>query len=407
MKAQHIFLFLVVSLLALSFLHSPGTDDVEFWMKWIANLESHGVVSGYRANCQMYPPLSPVILFIAAQVSRLFRIDVFTGFKLSLVMFLLLTSALFLAWTKDLFLTAMVQLTLILNSTALAYLDIYFAPTLLLSLWALKARRLSWFTILFSVTCLMKWQPIIIAPVILLYILNVKGIGDWRKIEFKNLMRSTFLPLLAVSALVLLVFGREPIWAFRRALDGDPYLSGNALNFSWVLTHLLRMSYPHVFGGLVDGQAKLIVTEDLRIRGLPTVLFCALYIMVLIAFLRRNKTFRNFILYSLTAYLAYFIFNAGVHENYLFIPSIVAAVLCWMDRNHLATFAFWSVASNVNLFIFYGGGDGNAPPFSRVAGVDIALLLSILNVLFFTISFVTVIRENTETVLEISVSPTE
>jgi len=388
---QHVLLFVLVSLMALSLLRSPGASDVVVWIEWLHNTDTRGIVAGYEAGHEMYPPLSSVILFIVAKVSRLFQVDVFLGFKLSVAAFLLLTSFAFFKWTGSLLITTLLQLVLILNSTVLGYIDIYFAPALVLSLWALQARNLPLFTVLFSTACLIKWQPIIIAPFALIYILNVKGIDDWKQIDFKGLTKSVLLPLLLLLLVILSIFGLEPVRAFGRALAEDD-LSGGGLNFNWVLTHLLHTFSPETFGGFIEGHWGVILTRDLRVIALPMLMFFASYAVTSVALLRREKTFENVILYSLIGYLAYFTFNTGVHENHLFVASILVAVLLWIDRNYLLTFVIWSLAANINLFIFYGV-DGKGLSFSRVVGLDVAVLFSVLNVLLFIMFFAAAIRK--------------
>jgi hypothetical protein len=81
-----------------------------------------------------------------------------------------------------------------------------------------------------------------------------------------------------------------------------------------------------------------------------------------------------------------------VHENHLFLAAILSAVLFWEDGRYLSTFVIWSLASNVNLIVFYGIS-GTGLSFSRVIGVDVALLFSILNMLLFAASFSATLRD--------------
>ncbi|NWJ98794.1 MAG: hypothetical protein HXX20_23880, partial [Chloroflexi bacterium] len=162
-----------VSLLAWSFLPSPGAEDVRYWLAWLQAVDSRGIVPAYKTIEWLdYPPLIFLIFFGVAKLATLFQIQLFLGLKLSLFAFLIITTLVFLAWTRNLWLATLLQLALLLNAMALVYVDIYFAPTLLLSLWALKARKLCLFTLVFSTTCLIKWQPVILAPFILVYLLE-------------------------------------------------------------------------------------------------------------------------------------------------------------------------------------------------------------------------------------------
>jgi hypothetical protein len=395
-----------VSLLTLNFLPSPGAEDVRYWLTWMQEVDNKGIVPAYKAITLLdYPPLIFLIFFGVAKLAALFHLEMFFCLKLSLLAFLLSTALIFFTWTKNLGLAALVQLALLLNSLALVYVDIYFAPTLLLSLWALKARKLGWFTLLFSITCLIKWQPIIVAPFILLQLAEprLRNIPTGQPTErhpttqpterhpttqlteqhpTRLLLGRVVLPLLVIVGLVWFIFGVEFWMAFRRAIS-DPVLSGKALNFNWVLTHLLQMVYPDAFGRLVEGRAT-IIQSDLRILLIPKLLFYPVYALVLYAFLRQTKTFENLLLYALAGYLAYFTFNTGVHQNHLFLALLLAALLAWLKRQHL--FAICTLVANLNLFVFYGL-DGKGYPFFGMVELDLAFPLALLNVLLFVVFF--------------------
>jgi hypothetical protein len=384
---QATFIAPLLILITASFLHSPGTNDVGIRMRWAENADTYGVVAGFAANKADYPPLTSVILLCAVRASRSLGISAFDAVKLSIFLFLVLTSFVFWLWTKNFLVTTMLYLSLLLNSVALVYTDVYFAPALILSMKAIKERKLAWFTTFFSVACLTKWQPIILAPFIAVYILDIKQITLWRQIDFKKISRSGLLPAIAILFLTLLVFGTVPVlMSLARALNHG-FLSGNALNFNWILTHLLHTFYPEKFGGLIDGQAGYIITKSLKVTLTSKILFFLTYAGTIVSFFKRDKTFENFINYSLIGYLAYFFFNTGVHENHLFLATIISIVLFWTNKNHLPLAIIMILISNINLLVFYGI-DGTGLGFSRVTGIDIALPLSIYNTSIFLILWV-------------------
>ena len=152
-----------------TFLNSRGTTDVLVWERWVANAQRFGIVDGYAANAANYPPLSYLILSGAARILGTLGIAPFDAIKLSLALFLIITSATFWLWTKDVILAAGLHLSLLVSAVALGYLDIFYAPSLLLSLWALRRHRVVPAAVLFTVACLTKPQPLIIAPFIWVY----------------------------------------------------------------------------------------------------------------------------------------------------------------------------------------------------------------------------------------------
>lgn len=374
-------LFLLVTIIALGFLKSPGTVDVGAFMDWTTNITSYGIIEGYRLNDADYPPGNSLMLYTIAWLSDHAGLERIIGFKLSLFLFLLLTTLIFWAWTRDLFLAVMLELALTLSSVAQGYTDIHIAPTLLLSLWALQKRHLTLFTLLYGATCLIKWQPIIIAPVLLLYLLQIDRLADWRHINWRELGLGVLLPAGVVTAVLLYLFRLEMFEALR-AGTRDGLFSGNALNFNWIITHGLRQFRPDWFGGLQNGLATWIDTRDPRFTTLPKLLFGFTFALSCYLCFRHRKTFPNLLRFTLLAFLSYFMFNTGVHENHLFMAVMLVAMLAGQDRAYLPEFAAWAIAANANLFFFYGA-NGQGVPFDRVAFIDVALLLAGVNLLLY------------------------
>lgn len=211
-STQKLLLFLLVFLISLLFLNSHGTSDMEIWLQWADNAYILGVVAGFEANQADYPPITTAILLVAVRLGQVLELPALTAIKLSIILFLCLTSLACWLWTRDVVVTLLMHLALLLNSAALAYVDIYFAPTLVLALWALKQRKLLLFTMFYSIACLTKWQPLIIAPFILLYILDVNQWSDWKRIDVKKLALRVILPAAVLLGLTLLIFGAGPVW---------------------------------------------------------------------------------------------------------------------------------------------------------------------------------------------------
>jgi hypothetical protein len=410
-RTQSILFVLLAILAGLMFTRSPGTGDVEAWKFWTNNAVVHGPVEGYAANQDAYPPLASAFLFGAF---RLFRslapdIDSFSSVKLAIFVFLLLTALITWLWTRELKITLILYFSLLLNSVALGYIDILFAPTLLLSLWMLKERRLLWFTVFFTLSCLTKAPPLIIAPFIALYILDFRRIFSEPKAELKRLFLQVVLPAGGLIALVLVVYRVTPVWtAFNLSFRIHGCLSCYALNLNWIILHLLQVFQPDNYGGLQNGLAgypgdeyRLVLTQPPpEIALVSRLLFWGFYLAALLLFLRselarpssaaaQNDTggefserFVNLLVFATLGFLAYFMFNIGVHENHLFIVTILAVLIFWLDESLRAIAVILLIISNINLFLFYGV-DG-VLHFPRLVGnLDVALPLAVFNVLFF------------------------
>lgn len=380
--ARPFLLLAVTALVALGLVNSGGTTDVQVWMRWLGEVDTRGLREGYAASFTDYPPLSLTLLYAVAQVARFLGIEAAACLKASLFLFWCLSGIAFWAWTRSAAMVLLLQLSILLNSVAMGYLDVWYTPTLILALWALQERRHALFSVLFGLSCLVKWQPLILAPVLFLHVAREHGFGTTAGTRWTALGRTVALPAAAIAAVLLLAFGTEWLVAFRRALN-HPFLSGNALNFNWVILHGLQKWLPKALGGLVGGYGTVVQTRDLRYLLPPTLLFFALYGMILWQFWRRGRSYEAALRYALTGYLAYFMFKSGVHENHLYVAVIAAAALAAQARAETWTLVTWSLVANVNLVLFYGL-DGSGLGWNRVVWVDLALPIAILNVgLFF------------------------
>jgi hypothetical protein len=378
-------LALVLVITTFGFLRSPGTSDVsDAFLKWMKHIRTDGLVEGYELDPD-YPPLTWVYLWAASRVGKVFHENDLIGLKIVLTAVLFVTSGLFWLWTRNLRLAVALHLALLLSSVALGYLDILVAPALLGSLWALKEKRLLLFSALFVSACLTKWQPIVLAPFFAVYVLSTQG--------FVKTLVKVLPPALVILGACYWAFGpseaeaEHPIVkAFRLAVYNrhEHLLSGNALNYNWIVTHVLHVLDPEGYGGLVHGQASEIDMEDSRLLLMQACrwFFWVVYAAVMGVFLLRQKTFENLILGCLLGYLAYTNFNTNVHENHWFFAAVLAFVLYALNRAHLNLLIVLNVIANLNLFLFYGVS-GAAPRFGRVVFIDVALAASVFNVLYF------------------------
>lgn len=391
-------------ILALVLLKSNGMVDMGTWHRWINDLNAKGILDTYvdliRAD-EEYPPLSIVILGGVGRFARSASIHNAYAVKLSTLFFLLITSISFYCYTRDLLLTTVIQFSLTLVTVALGYIDIYFAPLLVVSLFVLSKAggqgerwRYVLFSILFTVGFLIKWQPIIMMPFILLYIFKIDSIKDFLRLDKQMLLR-VVIPSLILIFLVYLVFGSSFPKAFLNAGNED-YLSGFALNLNWVLTYFLHLFSPERYGPLThNGYVTILGTPQLPgmlVTGLR-VLSIAVYFFIVYSFLRvQRKDFVSLIKYSLLGYLAYFIFFTGAHENHLFVPLVLSAVLIAVERKYFAWFLLMAMALNLNLLIFYGiTGEENVRFIRSIGGFDLSVLLAFVNVVvFFVLTYRTI-----------------
>src|SRR5436309_11580550 len=257
-KWSAVALLLLVSLIAVSLFFSPGTGDVSIWVDWIREISSYGLIGGFKHSGTDYPPLAFVLLAAVSRGAATFGIAQFLALKFSLLIFLLATAACFYWFTRNLILTAALEFTLILNSVALGYIDIYFAPFLIAGLFQLRRGNLNRGVLLFTISCFIKWQPVIIAPFICSYVLSLAQGGPDTHCKPQMRILPFALATVAVALPIITVFGAAVIHSLGRGMTDDPVLSGNALNLSWLHTWALHLAQPGTYGALKDGQVDII-----------------------------------------------------------------------------------------------------------------------------------------------------
>src|SRR5260370_18675690 len=291
--SRRLMLGMILAVTTLAFLHSPGTSDVAGgWLPLMNSLEKHGLVRGYLTHDgENYPPLTTVFLFAASEIGQVLAEGDFVGLKILLSLFLLLTTAVFWLWTRDLLLTVGLHLTLLLSSVALGYLDILWAPPFLISFWALTRKRYALFAVSFSVAALTKWQPLIIAPFLLVYLFKAAGL--------RRTVLHAALPVLLILGGVYAVYGNSILVSLIRGVS-DGTLSAQALNYGWVITHALHIADPADYGPLSDGECQFVkIPVDRPLLSGLKLLFWVLYAAVLVMFLFRAKTFEDLVSWTL------------------------------------------------------------------------------------------------------------
>ena len=381
-RSAIVVLFLLVNAVAIAFLNSPGTSDMEIWNNWMHEISSSGLVDGYKNSDTDYPPLAFLILAGVLKLSVVLGATQFAVLKCSFFAFLLATAACFYWFTRNSVLTAALEFALILNSMALGYLDIYMAPFFLAGLFFLQRGSLSLGLVLFTVSCFTKWQPLIVAPFVFAYVLAKSrgSIGD------QTLrLRQQFTPFVLAAAIItcplFLIFGSKILDSLHRAMTYHIFLSAYGLNLSWIHTWILHLVDSQKYGRLDNGMIDIFQTRDLSVIWPEKFLFYVTYAVIFMSFLRQKKTFDQLIVYSILGYLAYFNFNTSVHENHLFLVCCLAWVLVFIEPSQLVRGINFSIAANANLFLFYGVFGQRINPV--LGGLDITLVFAVANLVLF------------------------
>jgi Gpi18-like mannosyltransferase len=376
-------LFTLVTLLALSFIESSGTGDVGDKLRWMRNIVANGLVGGFHVSRDDYPPGTYAILAVLTKIGPGLGMGSFLAYKLSIFAFLLAACLIAWLWTRNAPFTIALELALIVDSAVLGYNDAYFVAPLLLALWALQRKRIVAFSILFTLTCLMKWQPLILAPILLIYLLKAMTLGADRRRELPRLICALILPSVAILVAMFAIFGPEFVAAFRRGTN-EHFLSANALNVDWIVTQGLRWWDPQRFSFGPSTHRQYISIPSATLLTAIKLPFAIIYLGILIRFIRDANSYATMLRYACIGYFAYFLFNTSVHENHL-VPAVIIAGLLWtMDERYGPLFLFTAAMLNVNLLLFYQF-DGIARLPVLFWGMDVSIPLALLNAALFVL----------------------
>jgi Gpi18-like mannosyltransferase len=368
---------------ALLFLPAPGTGDVsQSSLPWMQVLGEQGLVDGYAAIGADYPPLSHLLLWLAQLASLASGVAPFVVFKLMLLAFGLVATLVLFIWKGAPVSLVILFLVWGINAMALGYLDVIYLPFLLGALWALERDRPGLAGALLAVACLIKWQPIIIAPFLVVH--------AWRS---PRLAVRAALPGLVVVTATYALFGYPMLDAFRQSISHD-VISANAVNMQWLVTGALE--YLQIAGHALDEEGGIhYVTGVLEMPWVlwpAKLLLAAIYLWVLLAFALSRRDFSTMLCCSMTAFLTYFVVNTGVHENHLFVPATLGTLLILSAPAWTTLVALVILLNNVNMIAFYGL-NGSGMYFSKTfAGFDATVPLAILSIVLLVFFLLAVPR---------------
>jgi hypothetical protein len=380
---------LIIVGMTLCLVRDPGTGDVTFSISWITRMPPVGPFAGYARIVPVpdlgvnYPPLSILALWASLRLGAMAGLSQVLSYKTGIALFTLASVLLALGRERSIERAGLLFMLTAPFGLFLGYYDVVYLPFFLFALWSAMDGRWGSAGAALAIASLVKWQPLILAPVF--------GIGMLRASRSLPELLRDAAPALLVVAVVLGLFGLEPTWqAFRMALHNG-YLSGQAVNAGWFVSWVLEAAR---YGGhhlMPDGSVDMIFQDidatnpplvpETIVRTALRMLFWGSYVSIMVVFVFGRATPAAFIRAALAASLAQFTWNVGIHENHLFVPMIVAYV-GWAAEA-VPLFYVWTIASLgvFNMIAFYGTGDGLG--FSHVAGIDGTVLLAASSIILF------------------------
>jgi hypothetical protein len=363
-------------ILSLMMIHSPGTSDVSWFVKWTDVLYQNGLVAGYSKVISDfhgdYPPISLAILYIVRVFGDAVGLSPLMSLKVAILAFQLVSTGLILLLSGNYWVAASLNASLLLSGVSLGYLDVWTAPPLIAAFWAFQASRKVLGTVLFLIASLIKWQPLIVAPFIAVFVLKISNLRSCRDAIGTRLFWQLVLLVGAIIAVLILLFGLSPAGSLWHAMN-DPFWNGRALNVPWVAEFFYKILFPSFF----SRQSEVLVLPSLYLLPFK-IIFWSAFGMVVARAIKTEKTFKNCMLFSILGLVTYTTWNSGVHENHLFLAVILAFMLMLHEhtREHWAITTILAVMFNFNMFVFYGVTGTQL--LSPVVRVDLSGPLAIL-----------------------------
>jgi len=283
------------------------------FLYWTEIVYQNGLFAGYSKIVSLhanyfYPPLGIAILYFARALGNAVELTPLMSFKIIILIFQLFSTGVILLRSRSYWFAAAFNASLLLCGVGLGYMDVCVAPSLILAFWAFQSRRDVLGTAMFLIACLIKWQPLILAPFIGIYLFKISNPRSCLSAVRRHLFWGLIVLVAVTIALLTGLFGLAPARALRNAMS-DPFLSGNALNLPWLAGFFHKL----LFSSSFSIQDELSPSQPDSTYQLPfKIIFWIIFTMIVMRAMRAEKRFENCLLFAIVGFLTYAIWNSGV-----------------------------------------------------------------------------------------------
>ena len=348
--------------IGLIFINAPGTQNYNAWVYFIELANNNGIIGGYATRVDTYPPLSVLILKIFYNIFSSLGLEVFIAIKIATFFIFYITSLIIYFESRSLKISIFFILTFVISVFGMVDLDIFYAIFLILALISLKKKKLVWFSVYYCLSVLTKWQPIVIFPFLFIYISEFSGerlsnlsirnlLASLKSINTKNLFKSSSVVLIFILVLSI-TYGLLPVAKSFYVSINHNYLSGNALNFNWIMTWLLQLSEGNFSPVII---IKKIYSDTSNVVYLGQIIFVFIYLTLLLIFaFKKERSIQDLYYFCMLGSFTIFIFNKGEHQNHLFGASLLFILLLIENRKWFMCALITAIIFNTNLLVFYG-----------------------------------------------------
>src|SRR4051794_7824322 len=300
-RAAGALLLTLTFILSLMMIHSPGTYDVRTLLRWTDAVYQNGLVAGYAEVRSEYPPISFAILYASRALAETVGLSPATMYKATILICQIVSTAIILTFSGSFWTAAAFNGSIFLDAVCLGYMDVCFAPPLIAAFWAFQLRRNVLGTALFLLACLIKWQPLIIAPFIAIYVLGISDLRSmWNSTRSRLFLQLSVLVVVFVT-LLSLIFGLAPAHSLWHGMS-LPMLSGTALNIPWIAGSFYELVFKPGFSMTAEVPVLTLPSVYLLpFKAAFAILFGALLVRAIVA----EKTFKNCLCFSIAGMVTY------------------------------------------------------------------------------------------------------
>ena len=376
-------IILIFSIVNILLFTSRGTVDARNWEVIFADIVARG--SRFVPDCLSYmcpsnliltkfPPGHALIFYLFSFIFPVRFFGTMISMKALIAFFYILTYCAYMYFVKvvgankkpflahsALFLSLV---SVILSAQGLAYTDIVTFPFFILSLLAIVRKKYIWSGVLFSLSFLIKWQSVIILPIILVYVIS----GDLKRrvsslVEFCVGMFISVLMFIPVTHNIF----TDLLLSLRNSLT---HTATFALNVQWVIQNIP-----------ISGLALHVNETPSATRvALQLGVFVLGYLMVIKKVLQsgvgknRDEYFFHALLLGLGMY---YLFSFGVHENHFILGTIIALLLYarYPTKVNRVVLLMVDGINTLNMVVFYGF-TGSPIFHAHVLGFDASVMIA-------------------------------
>ena len=332
-------------------------DMVAFNIPWTQTIQQSGLLHVYAASSDIdYPPIFLTILGInsvlMAPIQSGNPSDIFIILtKLFSVLAELATIGIVYVWLpRDTRLKWIIPLALALSPGLIAttafwgQTDSILTLFLVLSIVTLNRNqpRASW--IWFSVAMLMKFQAIVLLP--MLGILSIRRFG----------IRSTFVGILLAGVIFGVVLApfiissgtANALRPFTGATNRYPVVTVNAFNLWYLVIPPLWGLLP-TYPSLIPLDTNVLLA-NLSIRQISLLLFAGYVLWIVIVMWRQYAVKREF-LWAAALYMGFFMLPTQMHERYLYPAVVFSLVAIAQEKRVWPIVAILALTYTINIVI--------------------------------------------------------